>query len=117
MELDAKGLEAAAAAYKEEWASWHVNNKDIFIACLSAAIRAYLAATGEAVARDDVLDRDELLGLTEFLMEQADIDAEDADHDCDDLCGNRVCDQVGCVVSKYRRVRALKVIPATPEAK
>jgi hypothetical protein len=59
------------------------------------------------------LDKDELLSITDHLMMLADIDEPAADEpDCTDLCGNRVCDQLGCVVSKWRRVRA--IIAAAP---
>jgi hypothetical protein len=72
------------------------------------------------VVVESPLDKDELLSITDHLMMLADIDEPAADEpDCTDLCGNRVCDQLGCVVSKWRRVRAMIAaapIP-TPEGK
>ena len=56
----------------------------------------------------DGLDKDEQVAITEHLMMLADLDTEDAEHPpCTDFCGNRVCDQLGCVVSKYQRTHAI----------
>lgn len=76
-----------------------------------------LLASRSKLKAVEPLDHDELLGITEYLMMQADIDTPDAaDPPCEDLCGSRVCEAVGCVVDKFRRVRHMPPpSPPSPE--
>ena len=56
----------------------------------------------------DGLDKDEQMAIAEHLMMLADIDDEDAANPpCADLCGKRICQQLGCVVDKFRRTHGI----------
>lgn len=78
---------------------------DVWWGTEKEAIAAWNRRPSSEAGKGEALDRDELLGITEYLLEQADLDTPaDDEPECDDLCGARVCHEVGCVVSKYRRV-------------
>jgi hypothetical protein len=118
MELDAKGLEAATDAI---WGVGFRLGRNNARSAAKLAIRAYLAATGEAVARNDVLEEAAKLcdDEADLRFKQARLaQGGDISWGLDTHASSMAQDHKAITARGLAEaVRALKVIPATPEEK